>query len=343
MRSLLSRSAVLKHGRVFIRANSTKAVPLAVPLDQELSGSRLRVLTQDSRKLAGLIAESQERPSKRYSRPRQANAGGTELGTELNRAVTSSPSIASTAPPTANDSQKSLLERSGQRQRGATQQPKSSGPRTPRQPNTNPTSPQSHRTGGNEQRPQRFEEARNQPIIPPSADLSAPSVSRPPFGRGTSRPNRRPLGPTFAERTRKKLLQDTSDFRRSVTKMKIPDNRDEEDADKLVIQQPQRSMPLSDLRRVLEPTALLSKSPPLPLQSPKLDILSSNIKYQMDMERLRALPVTSEGLTVTQRAFHAMTRNPTITVERKRRSLERIAKLVGDKLPPKLQQVYKSK
>lgn len=182
-------------------------------------------------------------------------------------------------------------------------------------------------------------------MAPPSADISAPSVPKPFERRGNfvkgGPPKKKEYGerqPTYAEKARKRLAQDTAKFRRSVMQMKTPDKYDE-DADKLFVQKPQRSVPLADLRRVLEPTASLSKTTPLPLTSPKLDILSSNVKYQLDMERLRALPVTSGELTVTQRAFHVMTRNPTITIEKKRRSLERIAKLVGEKVSPQSKQI----
>lgn len=141
---------------------------------------------------------------------------------------------------------------------------------------------------------------------------------------------------SYDERARKKLLQDTADFRRSALRMKNPDKRDEEDADRLSVQRPRRSVPLVDLRRMLEPSAPLSQQDPLPLTSPKLDILSPNVKYQLDMERLRALPVTSGGLTVVQRASHVMTRNSTIPIEGKRRALKRIESLVGESKPKQI-------
>ncbi|KAG8982403.1 hypothetical protein FRB94_005416 [Tulasnella sp. JGI-2019a] len=332
MKLLVYSRALLRtrHGVSSIRTNSTM-VPPAIPY-AKLEGEKLRILREDSQKLAELIVESQEAMDEpnpvplSHAKPPRQNRSPTTKGS-------------ASGEPTGKPS------RTAQQSKGSGP-PKGMRPRPPRQTSGDHDTSQTQRShNGSEQRqrpPQT--DQRKTSMVAPSADLSAPSIPRvfEPRSHNSTSPDKRPhrgprkqyepRQPSYAERTRKKLLQDTASFRRSSMLMKIPEKRDE-DADRLFIQKPRRSVPLANLRRVLDPTALLSKATvtSLPLAPRKLDVLSPNLKYQLDMERLRALPVTSEGLTVTQRASHVMTRNPTISIEKKRRSLERIARLVGEK------------
>lgn len=183
---------------------------------------------------------------------------------------------------------------------------------------------------------------------------ATPQVKRPPYATQSTRPPFQSSPPGFnrgqpnnqndssvdrkgatrsvAEMMRRKMIKDTSDFIRSSRMSKKTEVK--EDADKLTVHRP-KATALSDLRRVLDPTAPFSKAV-LPLTPPTLDFLSSTYQYVLDIERLRGLPA-SEALTATQRANNLLTRNPMVTIERKAKCLERIQKLAAEGKPARQQ------